>query len=73
MAILSVKNLSSIKLKLNYGVDLNGKAVVKSKTFPNVKADATDDSIFEVANALVKLQEHSLVYVIRVDNTSLSA
>lgn len=73
MAVLAIKNLSSIKLKLNYGVDKNGKAITKNKSFSNVKSDATDENIFDVANALAELQDHSLIDIIKVDNTSLSA
>ena len=33
MAIISILNLSSIKVKFDYGTDLNGKRVIKTRTY----------------------------------------
>lgn len=72
MAIVSTKNLSSIKLKLDAGFDDKGKAVIKSKSFANVKAEALDDDVYTVAEAIAGLQENPIVDILKLDSTSLS-
>lgn len=72
MAIISTKNASSIKLSLDYGIDVKGKTIVKSKSFNNLKSDAIDDDIYEVVESIMGLQDFALLKVNRIDNTTLS-
>ncbi len=72
MAIVSTKNASSIKLSLDCGVDGKGKAIVKSKSFNNLKSDAIDGDIYEVIESIMGLQDFALLKVNRIDNTTLS-
>lgn len=72
MAIMAVKNPSTLKIKFNHGSDTNGKAIIRSKSFANVKPDASDDNLYAVAKALVDLQDHDLYDVLKIDNTALS-
>lgn len=72
MAVLATKNLSSLKIYFDKGLDTNSKRVIAIKTFSFVDAEATDQAIMDVANALAQLQQHNLYNVVRIDNTSLS-
>ncbi|RDY27420.1 DUF1659 domain-containing protein [Romboutsia weinsteinii] len=72
MAVISLKEPSSLKLKFNHGADTNGKAVIKTKSFANVKPTATNDDLYAVATSLSSLQEHDLYEVSKVDNTTLA-
>ncbi|MBS5787813.1 MAG: DUF1659 domain-containing protein [Clostridioides difficile] len=72
MAIVSTKNASSIKLSLDCSVDGKGKTVIKSKSFNNLKSDATDDDIYEVVESTIGLQDFTLLKVNRIDNSTLS-
>lgn len=72
MAIVTVKEPSSLKIRFNHGSDTNGKLVIRSKTFPNVKPDATSDALYAVAKSIASLQDHDIYEVIKLDNTSLS-
>jgi len=72
MAIITTKNASSIKLSLDCGVDGKGKTVIKSKSFNNLKSDATDDDIYEVIESTIGLQDFTLLKVNRIDNSTLS-
>ncbi|HBH1340455.1 TPA: DUF1659 domain-containing protein [Clostridioides difficile] len=72
MEVVSTKNLSSIKLKLDAGFDDKGKAVVKSKSFANVKAEALNEDVYAVAEAIESLQENPIVDILKLDSTSLS-
>lgn len=70
MAITTVKEKMSLKLELDAGI-LDGKQKVKSKVFNNVKTDATDDSLHEVAVTLAGLQDKDLLNVKRIEETLL--
>lgn len=72
MAVLATKNLSSLKIYFDKGLDINSKRVIATKTFGFVDSEATDQAIMDVANALAQLQQHDLYNVVRIDNTSLS-
>lgn len=72
MAVLATKNLSSLKIYFDKGLDTNSKRVIAIKTFSFVDSEATDQAIMDVANALAQLQQHNLYNVVRIDNTSLS-
>ena len=66
MAVVVTKNLSSLKLYLNKGLDEN------SKTFNYVDSEATDQNVLDVANALGNLQKHDVYNIVRIDNSTLS-
>lgn len=72
MAITVIKNPSTLKMTLSCGTDNSGKEIRKTKSFGNVKATASDDAIYEVANSLASLQEHTLTDIYRVDNSTLA-
>ncbi|MGL5752710.1 MAG: DUF1659 domain-containing protein [Paraclostridium sp.] len=72
MAVSETKNASSLKLKLDCGTDNDGKSIVRSRTYSNVKADATSQDILDVANALIGLQIHSPLEILKQDNTVLN-
>lgn len=72
MAVIAVKEPSTLKMKFNQGNDDNGKAIIRSKSFANLKHDASNDAVHAVAKSLAGLQEYDLFEVAKVDNTTLS-
>ena len=72
MATISTPNASSIKVKFDQGTNLNGKRVIKTKTYSSIKSTATNEDIMAVVNALAGLQQHTLSSTNRIDNSSLS-
>lgn len=72
MAISVIKNTSSIKVKFDQGEDLNGDRIVKSRTYGSIKPDASNENIVEFVSGLSDMQEHKLVAINRIDNTSLA-
>ncbi len=70
MAITTVKEKMALKLELDAGI-VNGKQKVTSKVFSNVKTDANNDSLHEVAVTLAGLQSKDLLNVKRVEETLL--
>lgn len=72
MAVVTSKNLSSLKLYFDKGVDINSKRILGTKTFGFVDPEAVDQNLMDVANALAGLSKYTLYNVVRIDNTSLS-
>ena len=72
MSVSETKNASSLKLKFDCGMNDDGKTVIKSRTYSNVKADATSQDVFDVAKALVDLQIHDNIEILKQDNTVLN-
>lgn len=72
MAVSETKNPSSLKIKFDCGLNDDGKTIVKSRTFSNVADTATSQDILDVANALIGLQNHDVLEILKVDNTILN-
>lgn len=72
MAVITTKNLSSLKLYFDEGLDPNSKRIITTRTFGFVDPDAVDQDLMDVASALGGLSKHDLYNVVRIDNTSLS-
>lgn len=72
MAVSETKNPSALKIKLDCGLDDKGKTIVKSRTFSNVASNATSQNILDVANALLGLQIHDALEILKQDNTILN-
>ena len=60
MAVKESKNPSSLKIKLDLGM-VDGKTKVRSKTFSNLKHDATSQNVYDVAESLMALQEYDVL------------
>ena len=70
MAVREVKNPSSLRIKLDLGM-VDGRTKVKSKTFSSVKHDASSQNVYDVAEALMGLQEYQTIEIAKIDNTTL--
>lgn len=71
MAITRNDNPSRLQLRFQVGTTEGGEPIYKLKSYSNVKADANDEDVFQVAEALGNLQEHVLRHVIRHDSAVL--
>lgn len=71
MAVNEMQNPSSLRIKLDLGM-VDGKTKVKSKTFSSVKHDAPSQNVYDVAEALMELQEFSTLEIAKIDNTTLA-
>ena len=72
MTVSETKNPSVLKIKFDCGLNDDGKTIVKSRTFSNVADNATSQDILDVANALIGLQNHDVLEILKVDNTKLN-
>jgi hypothetical protein len=67
--------LTDTKLRLFFeaGMDDKGSPILKSKTFSNIKKDATPDQLFQVAQAIAVLCTDTLNRVERADSSEVLA
>ena len=73
MAVIVANNPAGLRLKFDLGRDdLTGKTKVKSKTFSNVKYNASNEDVYEVASALESLQEYPVIEIAKIDTTTLA-
>jgi hypothetical protein len=72
IAVITTKNPSSLKMRFDCGKNDNGKVIVKSKSFSNIRHDATHDKVYEVADTIASLQEHTLIEALKIDNCTIS-
>ncbi|WP_087974094.1 DUF1659 domain-containing protein [Oceanobacillus rekensis] len=71
MAVADITK-STLQLVLQDGIDSeSGSPIFKSKSFNNVKTDATADQLYAVATALVELQERPLYNINRNDTSDI--
>ena len=70
MAVREAKNPSSLRIKLDLGME-DGRTKVRSKTFSSVKHDASSQNVYDVAEALMGLQEYQTIEIANIDNTTL--
>ncbi|MBL5767265.1 MULTISPECIES: DUF1659 domain-containing protein [Heyndrickxia] len=64
---------SSLRLVFNNGVDDNGKPVFKTKTFNNIRLEATPEEMLKVAQAIDSLSQKDLFNVERNDSSDVKA
>ena len=70
MAVVKVPQNSTIAIKLQKGVNTSGNPVYVTRNYA-CKATATDQDLFDVAQALMGLQVYPLADITRVDNANL--
>ena len=67
MSVIEGKNPTSLRMKFDLGKDeLTNKTKVKSKTYSNIKPEATSQAIYDVATALEGLQEFPVLEVVKL-------
>ena len=71
MAIISTTVQSTVSLKFKTGVDAQGKDVLKSQKFSNVKVTASNDDIYAVGTSLGTLLMYPVTDVIRDDSNTI--
>lgn len=71
MAIVQMPDASRLVLTLDDGVDNEGNPQTKTKSFNNVKPEASDEALYRVATSLAQLQTLALVSVDRHDRAEL--
>lgn len=72
MAVVKTPTNTTLRMSFQTGVNDLGDPVYRRRSMTNVKHDATDQNVFNVAEALAGLQVYNLAEVTRADNAQLS-
>lgn len=70
--VTEIKNPSSLKMRFDCGLGENGRTIVKSRTYSNLKHDAKAIDVYNIADAMASLQQHSVLEIVKQDNTGLN-
>ncbi|MFZ5968992.1 MAG: DUF1659 domain-containing protein [Bacillota bacterium] len=71
MPVDIIQGPSKFRIVFNHGVDGDGKVITKTKTYTNVKAVATDEDVYAVAEAIIGLQSKTAEHVMRTDDKEI--
>ena len=71
MPVTTEKISNKLQLRSNYGT-IDGKEVIKAKTYSHLKPTAVDDDIYAVAEALASLQVPTIEEVLKVETSVLT-
>ncbi|CAB1262597.1 conserved hypothetical protein [Clostridiaceae bacterium BL-3] len=72
MAVNSIMLQTSVVLRYKDGLDDQGKEIIKGQRFSNVKIDASDQDIYDVAKEIEKLLGKTLDELVREDESSIT-
>ena len=72
MAVSETQNPSALKIKFDCGLNDEGKSVIKSRTYSNLKPSASTQDVLDVARALANLCQHDVLEILKQDNTILN-
>ena len=73
MSVIEGKNPTSLRMKFDLGKDeLTNKTKVKSKTYSNLKYNANNQDVYDVAQALMGFQDYPVLEVLKQDSTTLA-
>ena len=73
MSVIEGKNPTSLRMKFDLGLDeTTNKTKVKSKTYSNIRHNATSQDIYDVATKIESLQEYAVIEICRIENTTLA-
>jgi len=71
MAVVKTPANTTLRLAFQTGVNDNGDPVYRRRSLTNVKHNASDQNIYNVAEVLAGLQVYNLAQVHRADNAQL--
>ena len=72
MAVNVTLGMSRLRLTFNRGMNEDGKEILQTRTFSNVKPDATDEAVYNVAETLGGLQLDPVVSISRLEEKELT-
>jgi hypothetical protein len=63
---------SRLQLRLTVGLDEGGNPIVRTRSYANIKPDASDEAVYLTGQDLAGFQEHSLESIRRVNEFELN-
>ncbi|HHV65417.1 MAG TPA: DUF1659 domain-containing protein [Peptococcaceae bacterium] len=71
MAVVATPIESVLVAQYQIGESGSGAPITRQKSFPNIKSEAADQDVYDVADALFSLTKYPLVGVRRDDRSEL--
>jgi len=71
MAVTANPIATRLQLQLNVGMDEEFNPIYRTRSYSNIKTDADNGDLFDLAQELEGLQVHTLYAVRRVDEVEL--
>lgn len=72
IAVTETKDPSALKIKLDCGLNDDGNTIVRSRTYDNVRHDASAQDVLDVAKSFISLQVPDEFEIQKQDNTILN-
>ncbi len=73
MAITSTSLATDLILVMDNGIGASGQPLSKNRIYKNLKSDATDEAVYEVAQTLIGLQSMTNNFIQRRDTIELES
>lgn len=73
MTVINTPLASSLRFRIQTGTNANGQPIYRVRTYNRVKPEATDQDVYDVAQALGGLQVYPVTAISRVNEGDLSA
>lgn len=71
MAVTATPLSSRLQLQVVVGTSLEGKPILRTRSYSNVKPEADNEALYETGQELASLQQHQLELIRRVDEAEL--
>lgn len=71
MAVTATPLGSRLQLQLIIGTMPEGKPILRTRSYSNIKPDADNEALFQTGQELTSLQQHQLEIIRRVDEMEL--
>lgn len=71
MAVTATPLGSRIQLQVITGFSEDGKPVVRSRSYANIKPAASNEDLYQTGKEMAELQEHDLEVIRRIDEIEL--
>lgn len=71
MAVTSLEVSKALSLRINKGTNDDGKTVYGTMTFKNIKLDAADEDVYDVAKGIEGLLEYAVDTISKQEVTDL--
>jgi len=72
MAVTAVPVSSELVLVLDNGIGASGQQLVRNRSYGDVKPEAANDNVYQVAQVLLDLQSRNVLAVHRQDTVELT-
>jgi hypothetical protein len=71
MAVTAIPLGSRLQLRLRTGFTQDGKPILRTRSYANLKSAASDEDLYQTGLELASMQEHALEIIRRVDEVEL--